>query len=277
MESERTNSEPADSHAAEEPSFLDTPQGRKLAYHRLHGEVPGVVYIHGLNSTMGGEKCAAVENFCRTTGRAFLRFDLSGHGRSSGTLRECTVTAWLEDVSAVLENLTEGPQILIGSSLGGWLMFLYTLRNPDIIRGLIGLSTAADFTQHIWKGLEKEKRVNVQRSGVYEMPSPYCPDPIPISMELIQDGDKYSILEMPGIEYIKVPTWLIHGDLDTVVPPSTSLQLLQRLECPVELRTVEDGDHRLSRPQDIHLLEQALTALLNPDSEAAKLAREDED
>ena len=77
-------------------------------------------------------------------------------------------------------------------------MFLYTLRNPDRIRGLIGISTAADFTQQIWKGLEKEKRVNVQRSGVYEMPSPYCPDPIPISMELIQDGDKYSILEMPG-------------------------------------------------------------------------------
>ena len=111
MESERTNSEPADSHAAAEPSFLDTPQGRKLAYHRLHGDLPGVVYIHGLNSTMEGEKCAAVENFCRAAGRAFVRFDLSGHGRSSGALRECTVTAWLEDVSAVLENLTGGPQV----------------------------------------------------------------------------------------------------------------------------------------------------------------------
>ena len=105
MEPEKTNSVPL------EPSFLDTPQGRKLAYHRLEGELPGVVYIHGLNSNMYGEKCTALDSYCRERGRAFVRFELSGHGRSSGSLRECTVTAWLEDVSAVLESLTDGPQV----------------------------------------------------------------------------------------------------------------------------------------------------------------------
>ena len=105
MATDMTNSVPT------EPSFLDTPQGRKLAYHRLQGELPGVVVIHGLNSTMNGVKCMALENYCRTTGRAFVRFELSGHGQSSGTLRESTVTAWLEDVIAVMDHLTEGPQV----------------------------------------------------------------------------------------------------------------------------------------------------------------------
>ena len=109
--SERTNSVPA------EPSFLDTPQGRRLAYHRTQGALPGVVYIHGLNSDMNGEKVTSLDSYCRSRGRAFVRFELSGHGRSSGTLRESTVTAWLEDVSAVLESLTEGPQVKNGGVL----------------------------------------------------------------------------------------------------------------------------------------------------------------
>lgn len=106
---ETTNSESVDLNS--EPSFLGTPQGRMIAYHRLQGDSPGVVYIHGLNSTMNGKKCAAMESFCRNKGQAFLRFDLSGHGRSSGSLRDCTISAWLEDVSAVLKNLTDGPQV----------------------------------------------------------------------------------------------------------------------------------------------------------------------
>lgn len=100
-----------------EPSFLDTPQGRKLAYHRLMGEQPGVVYIHGLNSNMQGEKCTALENYCRAKGKAFLRFELSGHGQSSGSLQDCTVTAWLEDVSAVIQHLTQGPQVSLPSTV----------------------------------------------------------------------------------------------------------------------------------------------------------------
>ena len=108
----RMSSELAGSTGPPEPSFLDTPQGRKLAYRRLEGELPGVVYIHGLNSGMDGEKCSAVEGFCRSKGRAFLCFELSGHGRSSGTLRESTVTAWLEDVTAMLDELTEGAQVV---------------------------------------------------------------------------------------------------------------------------------------------------------------------
>ena len=106
---------------------------------------------------------------------------------------------WLEDLNAVLSSLTKEQQILVGSSIGGWLMFLYTMRNPDIIYGLLGISTAPDFTQQLWKGLDKETKKEVRRTGVYHMKSAYSNEPYEISLDLIQDGAKYTILDMPGI------------------------------------------------------------------------------
>lgn len=178
--------------------FLETAEGRKLAYRRFEGSSPGVVFLHGLLSTMNGQKSRALESLCVNKGHAFVCFDLSGHGQSSEKFSECNVTMWLEDLDAVFSSLTSGPQIIVGSSIGGWLMFLYTMRNPDKVCGLIGVSTAADLTQRLWSGLSKEERQQVKKSGVYKLQSPYSDEPYDLTLQLIQDGDKYSILDMPG-------------------------------------------------------------------------------
>lgn len=182
---------------ASKVQFLESPEGRRLAYRKLEGSSPGVVYIHGLNSTMNGEKAQALEQACRRQGNGFLRFDLSGHGQSSQDFSECNITMWLEDITSVISSLTVGPQVLVGSSLGGWLMFLYTMRNPDNIAGLIGVCVAPDFTQTLWRNLSKEEKQEVRRTGVYRQSSPYV-EPYDVTLQLIQDGDKYSIMDMPG-------------------------------------------------------------------------------
>ncbi len=147
---------------------------------------------------MNGQKALALEDFCSKRGTAFVRFELSGHGDSSQNFKDCNVTMWLEDLNAILSSLTKEQQILVGSSIGGWLMFLYTMRNPDIISGLLGVSTAPDLTQQLWKGLDKETKKEVRRTGVYHMKSAYNNEPYEISLDLIQDGAKYTILDMPG-------------------------------------------------------------------------------
>ena len=181
-----------------ETQFLETAEGRRLAYHKVEGSSPGVVFIHGLNSNMDGEKAKALEQVCRRQRTAYVRFDLSGHGQSSMDFKVCNITIWLEDLQAILTSLTTGPQVLVGSSLGGWLMFLYTMRNPDIIFALIGVGVAADLTQMLWKRLSKEEKQEVKKAGVFHVQSPYSGEPYDLTLQLIQDGDKYSIMDMPG-------------------------------------------------------------------------------
>ena len=178
--------------------FLETSQGRKLAYRKTEGSSPGVVFLHGLRSDMTGQKARALENLCQSQGHAFVCFDLSGHGQSSEDFKECNITMWLEDVDAIFTSLTEGAQIIVGSSIGGWLMFLYTMRNPDKVCGLIGVSTAADFTHQLWSGLSKDEQQQVKKNGVYKLQSPYSDEPYDLTLQLILDGDKHSILDMPG-------------------------------------------------------------------------------
>ncbi len=198
---------------ANPPAFLETSEGRRLAYHKLEGSSPGVVYIHGLASDMTGKKAHALEQFCSSQGQAYVRFDLSGHGQSSESFTSCSITMWLEDLNSIMDSLTEGLQVLVGSSIGAWLMFLYTLRNPEKVHGLIGVSAAPDFTQFLWKGLDKDTRRQVGRTGVYHLQSPYSPVPYEISMGLIQDGEKYSILDMPGEGWNTTLIIYLSGDI----------------------------------------------------------------
>lgn len=186
------------SSSATETQFLDTVEGRRLAYHKLEGSSPGVVFIHGLNSDMNGKKALALEELCKRQGAAYLRFDLSGHGKSSMDFTMCNITVWLEDLNSILSSLTKGPQLLVGSSLGGWLMFLYTMRNPDNIVGLIGVGVAPDLTQRLWKDLSVEGKQEVKRTGVCRLETPYSSESYELTLQLIQDGDKYSIMDMPG-------------------------------------------------------------------------------
>ena len=181
------------------PSFVETPSGRKLSYEQQDGSSPGVVFIHGLCSDMRSTKATQLAEYCKEKDISYLRFELSGHGSSSGNFKECNISDWLEDLEHIVEILTHGPQVIVGDALGGWLMLLYTMRNPDRVFGLVGIATAADFTQRLWKGLDKSTRDEVKRIGYYPFPSPVSDEPVVLTLDMIVDGEKHSILDMPGL------------------------------------------------------------------------------
>lgn len=180
-------------------SYVETPEGRTLAYQHLEGNTPGVVYIHGLNGSMNDPPAQALREYCKEKDISLLCFDLSGHGNSSGSFKECTFTKWLEDIEAILNILTSGPLVLVGSTTGAWLMFLYTMRNPDRVFGLVGMGTAADFTHLLWKSLDKSVKDEVKRTGFYSLEHPT--GTVILSLDLIMDGEKHTILDMPGNVY----------------------------------------------------------------------------
>ena len=260
-------SEPSSSAAAEldatDTSVFRSSSGNKIVYERLYGKQPGVVYLHGIHSSMNGEKADALRDHCTKEGRAFVRFDYSGHGRSEGVFEECNVSTWLSDVQSVMDNLTEGKQVIVGSSLGGWLMILYAMRNPDKLHALVGLAVAADYTQKIWNSLNSEMKKQVKTLGYYEYPSPYNDKPHKYTLQFFQDGAKHTVLDMPGLEIIKSPVRLLHGALDDIIPTSVSLALMQKITSSVTLEVIEDGDHRLSRPDDLLQLVQIIDQCCN--------------
>ena len=242
--------------------------GNNLVYEKLNGKGPGIVYLHGISSSRIGEKANALEAYCRKEGRAFIRFDYSGHGQSEGSFEECNVSTWISDVESVIDNLTEGKQVLVGSSLGGWLMFLYAMRNPDKIHALVGLAVAADYTQRIWNSLNSETKKQVKTMGYYEYVSPYGDNtPVKYTLQLMQDGSKHTVLDMPGLEIIKAPVRLLHGNLDDIIPKSVPLELMQKITSSVTLDVIDDGDHRLSRPDDLSQLLRLVDECCKSDDE----------
>src|SRR5215470_11160666 len=234
---------------------LTLPDGAAIAYRRVAaraGDVwPGIVFLSGFASDMTGTKAAALAAWAEARGRAFLRFDYSGHGRSSGAFRDGTIGRWSEDALAVLDRLTQGPQILVGSSMGGWIMLLLALARPERISGLIGLAPAPDFTEElIFRTLSENDRAKLLHDGKLEQPSDYSPEPYVITRALIEDGRKNLLLGGPIA--IDAPVRLLHGLNDPDVPHEISLRLQQKLASQdVVVNLIKDGDHRLSRPQDL--------------------------
>jgi pimeloyl-ACP methyl ester carboxylesterase len=251
-----------------EAERLQLPGGRYLAYHRRNlaandreadginsrRQPPGIVFLGGFASDMTGTKAMALDAYCAATGRAFVRFDYSGHGQSSGKFVDGTIGAWRDDVLAVLDQLTQGPQILIGSSMGGWLMLLASLARPDRIHALIGLAPAPDFTEELmWQTMDAGMQQRLMQEGRIEEPSAYSDEPYVITRALIEDGRKHLLLQ--GAIHIDRPVRLIHGQADQDVPFSVSLRLADHLVAEdVAVTLVKDGDHRLSRQQDIERL-----------------------
>jgi len=203
---------------------------------------------------MNGSKVTALEEYCRHRGQAFLCFDYFGHGRSSGSFESGTIGRWADDAVAVLDALTDGPQILTGSSMGGWLMLLAALRRPQRIHALIGIAAAPDFTEDlIWAQLTAEDRAKLQKDGRLAQPSAYADDPYVITQLLLDEGRQHLLLRGP-ID-LDCPVRLLHGMADPDVPFAVSLQLANRLTSQdVQLHLVKDGDHRLARMQDLQLL-----------------------
>lgn len=235
-------------------SFLEFLDGRKLAYRLSEGRLPGVVFLSGFRSDMGGAKATALAEFCRQEGIRCLRFDYMGHGQSSGDFMQGTIGGWKQDVIDMLEYVAPGPNVLVGSSMGAWLALLAALARPESVAGLVGLASAPDFTERlIWDKLDAGQRIRLEEEGVFYAPSCYGEEPYPITRHLIEDGRKYLLLDkdIP----IAAPVRLVHGTCDADVPWQMSMQLMERIKSPdISLEMVKDGDHRLSYPSHLALM-----------------------
>ena len=243
---------------------LDRGNGTELAWTKLDGQGPTLVFLPGFRSDMTGDKATALAAFCAERGQAMLRFDYSGHGASSGAFIDGTIGAWAEDALAAIDALTAGPLLLVGSSMGGWLALLTALARPDRVAGLVGLAAAPDFTQRLmWEAMTPLEQATLQRDGVLHVPSQYG-EPTPITLRLIEDGARRLVLT--GSIPIRCPVRLLHGQADPDVPWSFALRIAEQLETPdARVILVKDGDHRLSRPADLALLRQTVAALLGQD------------
>ncbi|MGE4063709.1 MAG: alpha/beta hydrolase [Rhodospirillaceae bacterium] len=231
--------------------------GAVIAYERSgtqDRQKPGVVFLHGLKSDRGGTKAEALARHASERGFGLLRFDMFGHGESSGRFEDGGISRWVEDAVAILDELTTGPVVLVGSSMGGWVMVKTAMARPGRVIGLVGIAVAPDFTEDLmWAGFDAAQREMLATVGVVELPSEYDDGPYRISRHLIEDGRKNLVLrrEIP----IACPVRLIHGQRDTSVPWQTSLRLAERIKGDdVAIHLVKDGDHRLSRPHDLERL-----------------------
>jgi pimeloyl-ACP methyl ester carboxylesterase len=243
------------------PESLTRHDGATIAYHRLAGKGPGVMFLGGFRSAMTGTKALYLEDYCRQRGRAYVRFDYFGHGASSGDFALGTIGRWRDDAVAVIDSLTEGKQILVGSSMSGWVMLLAALARPDRIAALIGIAGAPDFTEELlWARLSPAQRREIDERGRVVLPSEYDPAGYLYTRALIEDGRKHLLLGKPVP--LDMPVRLLHGMRDESVPWRLSLDLAERLRSrDVAVTLVKDGDHRLSTPADLALLARTLDAL----------------
>ena len=239
------------------PGILARKGGATIAYHRLPGAPPGILFLGGFRSDMAGTKARFLDEYCRRRGRAFVRFDYFGHGQSSGEFERGTIGQWREDALAVLDELTHGPQILVGSSLGGWIMLLAALARRERVRALLGIAPAADFTEALWDRLSAAQRRACTRDGVLTLPSEYDPAGYRYSRALFEDGRRHLLLRAPIA--LACPVRLLHGMRDEAVPWQRSLALAERPESrDVVVSLVKEGDHRLSSDADLARLAQTL-------------------
>ena len=239
-------------------SFLETEQGRTLAYHKTKGRGPGVVFLGGFMSDMSGTKAVFLEDWARTRGRAFLRFDYSGHGQSSGSFDEGCIGDWAEDAFAAVSTLTEGPQILVGSSMGGWIALLLARRMPARIAGLVGVAAAPDFTEDsMWPALTSTQRAEIESAGKTLLPHEYDSKPYSLTKRLFEDGRKQLVLRSPLA--LPFPVRLVQGTADTAVSTSVPLRLMEHAICDdLRLTLVKGADHRFSTPECLALITQSI-------------------
>ncbi|HEY8615884.1 alpha/beta hydrolase [Phenylobacterium sp.] len=235
--------------------------GYRLAWKRVAGQGPTVVWLGGFMSDMAGTKAQALADWAQAAGRAYVRFDYFGHGVSDGEFREGTISRWREDALAVLDQLTDGETVLVGSSMGGWIACLVAMARPERIKALALIAPAPDFTEKLMRPeIPPEGLADLSRDGVWMRPSAYG-EPYPITRDLLEDGARWSILEAQEIP-VEAPVRILQGGVDPDVPWSHALQLANGLKAAdVVFTLIKDGDHRLSRPQDLARLIQAVEEL----------------
>lgn len=231
--------------------------GLKLAYRQTRGSGPTLVFLPGYMSDMAGGKACAVFDWAEANGRSCLLLDYAGCGESEGDFAEQTLSGWRDDVLAMIGALVEGPVVLVGSSMGGWLMLLVGLVLGERLAGLVGIAAAPDFTR--W-GFTDEQRETIRRDGVLMQDNPYGPEATPTWRGLYDDGAANELLD--GDIAIDCPVRLLHGQADADVPWKLSPKLAEKLNSTdVRVTLIKDGDHRLSRPEDVTLLIAAVAEL----------------
>ena len=247
-----------------------------LTYHKSPGISPGVVFLSGYQSDMSGTKAVALEDACAENSRAYVRFDYTGHGDSSGAFEDCVISDWLADTLAILDQCTVGPQVLVGSSMGGWIALLAALARPERIAGLVGIAPAPDFTEDLLlaKATDVERAI-FERDGVWRKPYGDGDDEFIVTKGLIDDGRKHLLLGGPIP--IGIPVRLIHGTADDVVPWETSQRLMDALASTDVIFTSVDGaGHRMSEPHELDVVLTTVEDLcrsLKPQTRDANPAR----
>lgn len=237
--------------------FLETPQGRRIAYHKTEGTGPCVVFLGGLKSDMEGTKAVHLEAWCKAQRRAFLRFDYSGHGESSGTFEEGCIGDWHEDSVFAVNALVQGPYVLVGSSMGGWQALLLTRLQPERLAGLVTIAAAPDFTEDgYWANFSDGQKETLEKVGQVELPSDYM-EPYIITKRMIEDGRQQLVLR-DALD-LPCPVRFLQGTEDTAVTTATAVQLLEHATGDdMRLTLVKGADHRFSDEQCLVLIEAAV-------------------
>jgi pimeloyl-ACP methyl ester carboxylesterase len=240
---------------------LPLASGDRLAYRHTQGGSPGVLFCGGYTSDMNGTKAVALDRYCRSMSRAYTRFDYRGHGASTGRFADGTIGGWRADALAVLDRVADGPQVVVGSSLGGWIMLLLALARPERIRALVGIAAAPDFTEDLLlPQASAAQRRQLEADGHWLQPSTYGDPPYPVTRALLEDGRRHLLLR--AAIAIRCPVHLLPGQRDPDVPWQTALTLAERLESEdVTIELIKAGDHRLSTPPDLARITAALERL----------------
>ncbi len=242
--------------------FLTTPQGRRIAYEKTEGQGPTVIFCSGLKSDMEGTKAVFLEAWAKAKGVSYIRFDYSGHGQSSGSFAEGAIGDWHEDTLAVVDQLTEGPIVVVGSSMGGWQALLLARAIPERIAGMVTIAAAPDFTEDgYWASFTDAQKAELAEKGFVAIPSDYDEDYI-ISKRLIEEGRDRLVLRNPL--RLDFPVRFLQGTNDTAVPTQTAVRLLNHVEGDdIRLTLVKGADHRFSDPDCLVLIEKSLEKVLS--------------
>lgn len=242
--------------------YLETAGRDRLAYRLSEGNSPIVVFLGGFMSDMEGSKATALEAFCRSRGQAYLRLDYSGHGNSGGRFEDGTISIWRDDALAIIDAVSKGPIVLIGSSMGGWIALLMALARPDRVVGMIGLAAAPDFSEELmWDRFDADQKHQLMDKGLVKLSSDYA-EPYSITRSFVEDGRRNLLMDGP-ID-LKIPLRLIQGSIDPDVPAEMPDRIVRRLTSDdAQTLIIEGGDHGLSRPEDIETIQSTLIAMLN--------------
>lgn len=241
--------------------FLKRKAVPDLAYSYYKGQeaLPTIMFLGGFASDMAGTKASFLEEQCKAREQSYIRFDYSGHGQSKGEFEEGCISHWAEDAADILDECTSGPVIVVGSSMGGWISLLLALSRPDRIKALVGIAAAPDFTAWIERDMNDMQRMDLEQDGFFSMSSDY-ESPYIITKKLINDGKNYLLLGKPI--KLDMPIRLLQGKKDKDVPWKTAEQIKEQVTGDdVEVLYSEKGDHSLSSPEDLALLDNILKKL----------------